>query len=470
MTRSKEAFTPINEGVVKIYTCGPTVYGVPHIGNMRAFTFEDLFRRFLIYTGYKVIQVMNITDIDDKIIKGSIKNKILFKEYTLPYIEEFFRNLELLNIQKAEHYPKATEHIEEMINIIKILLKKDIAYKSDDGSIYYNISKFPNYGKLAHLDLSTLIGGARVCQDEYDKDCISDFALWKNYDEKDGDAFWETELGKGRPGWHIECSAMSTKYLGKTFDIHTGAVDNIFPHHENEIAQSEGAFGVKFVNYWMHNEHLLVNNQKMSKSLGNFYTIPDVIKMGCEPMALRYLYISSHYRSKINFTEQSIKGAQNTIDNLRDFIIRMENQADCNINTDGEPNKISELINKTRCDFISFMNDDLNSPRAFSSIFDSIKIINILNSDGKLLCDEAKDFLNFILEIDDAIFGLNLSTKQLSGIAPNTLSDEQKRLIKDREQARASKNWKLSDEIRDILLKDRILLEDTKDGTRWKIE
>ncbi|MDI6827410.1 MAG: cysteine--tRNA ligase, partial [Armatimonadota bacterium] len=285
LTREKNEFHAINDMKVGLYTCGPTVYDFAHIGNWRTYLFEDILRRHLESRGFEVTHVMNITDVDDKTIRGANEKGISLNEYTAPFIAAFYEDRDHLNIKPAHVYPRATEHITEMVALIKKLLEKGIAYKAEDGSIYYDISKFPDYGKLSHFKIEELKAGARVSSDEYEKEQVSDFALWKAWDEADGNVYWDTELGRGRPGWHIECSAMSMKYLGETFDIHTGGVDNIFPHHENEIAQSEAATGKPFVNYWLHSEHLLVENRKMSKSLGNFYTLRDLIARGYDPLA-----------------------------------------------------------------------------------------------------------------------------------------------------------------------------------------
>ena len=284
LTRRKEPFTPLEIGKVKMYTCGPTVYDYAHIGNFRAFLFEDLLKRWLLLQGFKVTHVMNLTDVDDKTIRGSQKQGLPLRQFTDFYIKAFFEDIKTLNILAADVYPRATDRIPEMVALIKTLMDKGYAYRGEDGSIYYCISKFPDYGKLSKLKTAELKAGARVSQDEYAKEEAQDFALWKAWTPEDGDVFWETELGKGRPGWHIECSAMSMKYLGETFDIHCGGVDNIFPHHENEIAQSEAASGKKFVNYWLHNEHLQVEGKKMSKSLGNYYTLRDLLAKQCDPV------------------------------------------------------------------------------------------------------------------------------------------------------------------------------------------
>jgi len=299
LTRQKEEFKPLKGKQVGFYSCGPTVYNVIHIGNLKSFLAEDVLKRYLTYKGFKVKHVRNITDVDDKTIRDSQKEGVSLKEFTDRYTKAFFEDLETVRILPADVYPKATEHIKQMVALVKKLLDKGIAYKGEDGSIYYDITKFPEYGKLAHIDFKTLKTGARVKQDEYEKGQAQDFALWKAWDKEDGKVFWETEIGKGRPGWHIECSAMSMAYLGDSFDIHGGGEDLIFPHHENEIAQSEGATGKKFAKYWVHNAFLQVNGEKMSKSLGNFYTLRDL--KGYNPIAVRYLMISGNYRRTLIF-------------------------------------------------------------------------------------------------------------------------------------------------------------------------
>jgi len=324
-TRKKEEFKPIRKNEVRMYSCGPTVYNFAHIGNFRSFIFVDILKRYLKFKKYKVKHVMNITDIDDKIIKKCSANNLSLEEYTNKYREAFFDDLNTLNIQKADIFPKATAHISDMVNLIKKLLDKGIAYKTSDGSIFFNISKFPDYGKLQKLNSDQMKKGKRVETDEYDKDSVYDFALWKGYKPEDGDIFWETEIGKGRPGWHIECSAMSTKYLGKTFDIHTGGVDLIFPHHENEIAQSEGANDQKFVNYWMHCEYLGLKDSKMSKSLGNTVYIKDLIKKNYSARAIRYVLLSVHYRQKLNFSTEQLDIAEKTLKKIDDFKYELQN-------------------------------------------------------------------------------------------------------------------------------------------------
>lgn len=306
-----------------MYTCGPTVYDYSHIGNMRAFLFEDLLKRWLEYRGFKVTHVMNLTDVDDRTIKAARSQGIPIKQHTERFIQAFFEDIAILNIEKADVFPKATDHIPGMVALVKKLLDKGYAYRSEDGSIYFNISKFKDYGKLAKIQVGELKAGARVKVDEYEKEQASDFVLWKAWDPDDGDVFWETEIGKGRPGWHIECSTMSMKYLGETFDIHCGGVDNLFPHHENEIAQSEAATGNKFVNYWLHNEHLLVEGKKMAKRLGNYFTVRDLTAKGYDPVAIRYLMMSTHYRQQLNFTFEGLDAAKKTLDRLTNFMHRL---------------------------------------------------------------------------------------------------------------------------------------------------
>ena len=456
LTRKKEIFKPINNKEVRIYTCGPTVYNYPHIGNYRAYVFEDILRRYLKYKGYKVKQVMNITDVDDKTIKGSQNENISLKEFTSRYEKAFFKELNKLNIGKVEFYPRATEHIKEMVNLIKKLIDKNYAYESNDG-IYYKISKFKDYGKLANINKKSLMSGAsgRVKKDEYDKKDVQDFALWKFWDEEDGNVFWETEIGKGRPGWHIECSAMSMKYLGETFDIHAGGVDLIFPHHENEIAQSV-VTGKKFVNYWIHNEHLLVNNQKMSKSLGNFYTLHDLINKGYDLKAIRYLLLSVRYRQKLNFTFEALQSAKNTVDKLIDFIDRIKT-----LKTNIKDNKnINSLIKKVKKKFENSMDDDLNISSALSYLFKFITKINKLISENKVSKSNAKNIYDCMLNFDK-VLGILEHKKEI-------LSKEILKLIKEREIARKSKNYKKADEIREILKNRDIILEDTKYGVRYK--
>jgi cysteinyl-tRNA synthetase len=459
MSRRLEEFRPLEDNRVRMYTCGPTVYDNAHIGNFRTYCFEDLLCRWLRFRGFKVTQVMNITDVEDKIIRKAREQGIPISSLTPQYIQAFFEDLESLNIEKAEHYPRATEHVPQMVRLIQILLDKGVAYRSDDGSVYFNIAKFPAYGKLAHIEVDELKAGARVKHDDYEKESASDFALWKAWDEEDADTFWETDLGKGRPGWHIECSAMSMKYLGNTFDIHTGGVDNIFPHHENEIAQSEAATGAPFVVYWLHSEHLLVSNQKMAKRLGNFFTLRDLIAKGYNPMAVRYLYLSSHYRSKLNFTLPALDAAQSTLRSLRDFLLRMSALPEA---LPGNP-AIPQLLQKARADFEGAMDDDLNTPAALAALFTFVSAVNIEAEGGKMGRKDGAGVRDLIFDLD-RVLGLRLA----ESAEEKDLEGEIRALIDERQEARKTKNFARADEIRDLLKARGIILEDTPGGVRWK--
>lgn len=453
LSRSKEEFKPIQAGKVRMYTCGPTVYNYAHIGNFRAYVFEDLLRRYLKYKGYDVTQVMNLTDIDDKIIRGSNEKKIPLKQFTEPFITAFFEDLDTLGIERAEHYPAATDHIPEMVEIVRKLRDQGHVYELD-GNYYFKISSFQDYGKLAHLDMSGLKAGARVDADEYEKESVSDFALWKAWDESDGTVYWETELGKGRPGWHLECSAMSMKYLGEQFDIHTGGVDNMFPHHENEIAQSEGATGKRFVNYWLHCEHLIVDGRKMSKSLGNYYTLRDVLHRGYPGVAARYLLLASHYRQQLNFTFEGLDGARNALERYNDFLANL--QAYPGEESDGSA---EGMLSRAGAGFEDSLDDDLNISGAMGAVFDFIRDINRLKAEGKLSAGERDRALSLVRRFDTV---LNFETRT------QALDSEIEQLIERRNGARKAKDFSRADSIRDDLLKQGILLEDTPQGVKWK--
>lgn len=459
LTRKKERFVPLEEGVVRVYTCGPTVYDYAHIGNFRTYVFQDVLRRWLKYRGYKVIQVMNITDVDDKTIRGSRCEGVPLREYTERYTKAFFEDLETLNIEKAEYYPKATEHIQEMVQLIKKLMERGYAYRGEDGSIYYDISKFKDYGKLSKIRFEELKVGARVKADQYGKEEARDFALWKAWDEEDGDVYWETEIGKGRPGWHIECSAMAMKYLGETLDIHSGGVDLIFPHHENEIAQSEAATGRKFVNYWLHSKHLMVEGKKMAKSLGNFYTLRDLLKMGHDPKAIRFLLLSTHYRQQLNFTFEGLKAAENTVQRLLNFVDRLKTARG-----PGCGHEIQSLMNKVKREFEEAMDDDLNVNLAIASLFSFVREVNRLIDQDKLSEEEAKRVGELLLDLDRVLGILGEVEWEVEEALPREVLE----LIQRREEARKAKDWKTADEIREKLRGMGILLEDTPMGVRWK--
>ncbi|MFQ6108071.1 MAG: cysteine--tRNA ligase [Candidatus Aminicenantales bacterium] len=450
-----ETFHPIQPREVRLYTCGPTVYDYAHIGNFRAYVFEDLLKRFLLAMGYKVIHVMNITDVDDKTIKGANSQGLTLSEYTQKYIDAFFKDINVLNILKADHYPRATEHIPDMVEWIKVLLRKGYAYRKE-GSIYYSISKFPDYGKLSKIRLHELKSGQRIEADEYEKEHAQDFALWKK--RKEGEPFWETEIGEGRPGWHIECSVMSSKYLGYHFDIHCGGVDNIFPHHENEIAQSEAYSGEKFVNYWLHCHHLIVEGEKMSKSKGNFYTLRDLLQKDVDPMALRFLLLSTHYRKMLNFTFAALNQAESSLQRIRDFLFELKNRP----LPEGRSKGVSRVIEKSKKKFTDSLSDDLNISAALSAVFEAIRKINVSMAEDKVLSQDAEDAIAFV-RFADRVLGVLPPDEERPLLSPELMKK-----IEKREQARREKNYAVADRIREELLKKGILLEDTKDGVRWK--
>ncbi|MBI4978033.1 MAG: cysteine--tRNA ligase [Spirochaetes bacterium] len=455
LTRREEEFIPIDPKEVKVYSCGPTVYNPAHIGNFRAYVVSDLLHRTLMLAGYNVKLVMNLTDVDDKTIRGAKAANMPLAEYTAKYKQMFFEDMETLRIKKAFKYPAATDHISEMVDIIKKLRDKGHTYEAD-GSIYFRIDTFTSYGALANLAENKLIAGksGRVANDEYEKENAADFALWKGYTPDDGDVFWETELGKGRPGWHIECSAMSSKYLGTHFDIHTGGVDNKFPHHENELAQSECAFGGKFVNYWLHNEHLIVDGEKMSKSKGNFFTLRDLTAKGYDPLAIRYLLLSSHYRKQLNFTIDGITQASKAIERVNDLIFRLKTPSAAT----GDA-AVREKLATARSAFRQHLFNDLNIAGSLGVLFDFIRETNhAFSSIDRLLADE---ILAFLKEVDSVIGCFTFD-------AGASLAEDVERLIADRTAARKAKDYKKSDEIRDKLKAMGIEIMDTPAGVTWK--
>lgn len=460
LTRQKEEFKPMNGNDVGMYSCGPTVYNYAHIGNFRAYIFSDLVRRVLEDYGYNVKLVMNLTDVDDKTIKNSKENHISLNEYTKKYKEAFFEDIKTLRIKPATVNPSATEHIKEMIDIIQLLEKNGHTYEAD-GSIYFKISTFPEYGELANLDKQELKEGAsgRVSSDEYDKENASDFVLWKAYTEEDGDVYWDSPFGKGRPGWHIECSAMSCKYLGKHFDIHTGGVDNKFPHHENEIAQNEAAFNEKFVNYWLHCEHLIVDGEKMSKSKGNFYTLRDLLNKGLSAEAIRYSLMNSHYRKQLNFTIEGINQSQSAIERVNDLIFRLKDVA----KTDADDRAVMKELEEANKNFFESIYDDLNVSEALGVFFSFIKSINI--SFDSINVSSRDAIIKFIERVNNIINCFNMNgEKEIES------EDEEKinKLIEERTLAKKEKNYKRADEIRDELNSMGIEIMDTPNGVKWK--
>ena len=481
LSGKKEEFVPLSAGEVKLYTCGPTVYDFSHIGNFRAYAFEDLLKRFLQFMGFKVTHIMNITDIDDKTIKGAKAQGISLADYTRKYIDAFFADLKTLNIAPADLYPRATEHIPEMVAIVSRLIQKGYAYEKD-GSCYFSIAKFPAYGRLSKVSLEELQPGQRVDVDEYEKESVHDFALWKA--KKEGEPFWETEIGPGRPGWHIECSAMSSKYLGETFDIHCGGVDNIFPHHENEIAQSEAASGTKFVNYWLHCHHLVRDGEKMSKSKGNTITIPEILKAKNNPEALRLLLFSTHYRKTLNFTFQALDQAETALERINEFA----GEVKYGLYPEGETTQAAQILSEAEQRFLAGLSDDLNISKAMTALFDLIKKVNVAIARGGFRSQDAKRVDRFMSAIDGVLGVISPRKSVTVRVGPLSLKSdveppriivagetelpeiaaEQKDLIERRQKARADRDFALADRLRRELLEQGILLEDTKDGVRWK--
>jgi len=477
MTGRKETFTSVAPGAVKIYTCGPTVYDFAHVGNFRAYLFEDLLKRFLLFMGYHVTHIMNITDIDDKTIRGANARGVSLAEYTRDYIDSFFADLKTLNIAPADRYPRATEHIPEMVAIVKGLIQKGFAYEKD-GSYYFSIAKFPSYGRLSKINREELQPGRRVDLDEYEKESVHDFALWKA--KKEGEPFWETEIGPGRPGWHIECSAMSSKYLGETFDIHCGGVDNIFPHHENEIAQSEAFTGKKFVNYWLHCHHLIRDGEKMSKSRGNTITIPEILKAKNNPAALRFLLLSTHYRKTLNFTFEALDQAETALNRINEFA----GEVKYGEFPEGEIQAVGQIIKEAEKKFRDGLSDDLNISVAVTALFNLIKKVNVAIARGDFRSQDAQKADRFMSSINQ-VLGVTSPRKSVTVrvdplsakfsvppqrvIVTDEITAQQKGKIERRQKARAEKDFALADKIRRELLEDGIVLEDTKDGVRWKI-
>ncbi|HTC92216.1 MAG TPA: cysteine--tRNA ligase [Terriglobales bacterium] len=474
-----EVFEPSDDKLVRMYSCGPTVYDYGHIGNFRTFVLVDLLRRFLRLSGYKLKHVMNITDVDDKIIRNAASEHVDVATYTQKYEQAFLEDSRILNLEPPEILAYATDHISEMAEFIAALDKKGYAYRTDDGSYYFRIAKFPQYGKLSKKDFAGMEDGARVDVDEYEKDNARDFALWKA--PKPGEAQWQTSIGPGRPGWHIECSVMSMKYLGESFDIHLGGEDLIFPHHENEIAQSEALTGKTFVRYWVHVRFLLVEGEKMSKSLGNFYTLRDLILLGHKPSSIRYLLASVPYRRQLNFTFDGLKQAAESVRRLRDFKLRLE--------TDHFPEtgsaEFADLGKTALQKMRAAMEDDLNTAEALAAIFEMIRPANVAMDAGKLGKQEIPQLLQALEEFDQ-IFDVirDNDAEKIREIAKwahaqgkesklslpvNGLSDAQvEGLISERTKAKAARDFARADAIRKQLAEAGIILEDTKDGVRWK--
>ncbi len=451
INRKKVEFEPITLGTVKLYTCGPTVYDTAHIGNFRTFLFEDLLKRFLIFKGYEVYHVMNITDVDDKTIKRANKEGMTINELTLRYTKEFMNDIKSLKILPADKYPRATDHIAEMIQMIQTLEESGYAYETKDHSVYFRLDSYDSYGQLTKIDLTKQRSTERIINDEYSKDNPQDFALWKAWDDEDGKVFWESPWGRGRPGWHIECSAMSIKYLGNHFDIHCGGVDNIFPHHENELAQSVSATKGLFVNYWMHSEYLHIQGDKMSKTTGNFHKISDLISEGFTAEEIRFILLSPHYRSKLNFSLNQNHEAKTAIQRVTDVQQRLFELSDSDQKESSMPDEFEE--------FVAALDDDLDTPKAFAIFFGWIRSMNKLLDRGKLMFSQINGGLEFIKIFDD-LFAIIPEKENV----PRKLYD----LIEKREKARLNQDWKTADKIRNLLHKEGWLVEDSPNGPKLR--
>ena len=459
MGRSMQEFSPLKPGAVRMYTCGPTVYNYAHIGNFRAYLFEDVLRRTLEYFGYEVIQVMNLTDVDDKTIRDSRAAGLKLQDFTRKYKDAFFEDLKTLRIEPAEHYPEATTHIPEMQRMIDILFKKGFAYQSEDGSVYFSIDKFPEYGKLARIDREQQRAGVRINSDEYEKDSVADFALWKAWSEADGEVKWDSPWGEGRPGWHLECSAMSMKYLGKTFDIHTGGVDNMFPHHEDEIAQSEAANSCKFVNYWLHCEHLTVDNKKMSKSLGNFYTLRDLLNKGYTGAEVRWALIGTHYRSKLNFSFALLDQARSTLRKFADFFRRLRELEKGSLGKESA----GELAKKAEADFAAGMSSDLGIAEALAAVYTLERSVNSALAKNEFQSEAGEIILEQFRRFNRILGSLEVDAAAKEEIPPEIMA-----LAEARSAARKARDFAKADEIRNRLKEAGWLVEDTPAGIKVK--
>jgi cysteinyl-tRNA synthetase len=456
LTQQVEAFAPADGKTVRMYTCGPTVYNYVHIGNLRTFLFQDILRRWLAYRGYALMHVMNITDVEDKIIRNAMEQGRSLSEYTAQYEKAFLEDIDTLRMQRPEKLVRATEHIADMVTNIEALAAKGFTYISD-GSVYYRIANFPEYGKLSHIHFEGQKAGARVDVDEYEKDDARDFVLWKS--RKGDEPYWDTPLGPGRPGWHIECSAMAMKYLGETLDIHTGGIDLTFPHHENEIAQAEGITGKPFVRHWMHAEHLLVEWQKMSKSAGNFYTLRDLLEKGYTPEAIRYQLAQVPYRNKLNFTFDGLTASATALERLRNYKLRLETAKFA----EGASEAMAEATRKAREAFDEAMDADLNTAEALGVIFEYVRVTNTAMDSGEFKGGNVRGAGELLAHFD-AIFQVLEATVA----AGARLDAEIQALVDERTKAKKSRDFKRADAIRDELAAEGIVLEDTKDGVRWK--
>jgi len=459
LTGEKEVFAPLERGHVRMYTCGPTVWNFAHVGNLRAFLFYDLIRRHLRVSGYRLTHVMNLTDIDDRILDQAMHAGTTIEEYVKPYVEAFYEDMAALRAEPVEHYPHATEHIPEMVDMISTLIEHEYAYAAD-GDVYFRIDSFPKYGELSHLDRAGLKAGARVATDKYEKESVSDFALWKRShpeDEKIG-AAWDAPFGKGRPGWHIECSAMSKRYLGETLDIHAGGIDLMFPHHENEIAQSEAANHKTFARVWLHSEHLSdATGEKMSKSAGGFTTLRDLLAAGHDPLAVRmFLIANAHYRSRVRLSSEALHAAAEQVRRLREFADRLNRAAPAG----ADDAHLARRTADVRASYRDALDDDLNLPQGVGLVFDHLREANAA-LDAERVGPLNRASLKALL--DDVDAHLDVIRAEEPGLA-----EEVERLIAEREAARRSRDFARADRIREDLKARGIALEDSKDGVRWR--
>src|SRR6266481_1720666 len=468
LSNQTEPFVPLKPGEVTMYTCGPTVYDYAHIGNYRTFIFQDILRRFLKLRGFRLTHVMNLTDVDDRIIANAAAKNVSIRDYTEKFVQAFFDDCKTLSIESPEHWVRATDNIDSMVQLIQRLQEKTYTYPSE-GSIYYRIAKFPDYGKLSKIDVTGIQAGARVDVDRYEKESARDFALWKA--PKPGEHFWDTPIGRGRPGWHIECSAMAMKYLGETIDIHTGGVDLTFPHHENEIAQSEAATGKHFVRYWLHAEHLLVEGEKMSKSLGNFFTLRDLFVKGYKPSALRFALASVPYRRQLNFTFDGLQQATSSVERLRNFAARLKRGKF----PAGKQEGMAARIAMAAEEFDAGLADDLNTARALAAAFDLVREANIAVDKGEFRQGDVPAVLEFLATFDKVFAvvkdndGEKLRALGYGGQESGPDDAEIDRLVLERNAAKKKRDFHTADRIRKELADRGIIMEDAKDGSvRWK--
>lgn len=457
LTHRVESLEPIHPGKIGMYTCGPTVYNYAHIGNFRCYAFEDILKRTLLASGLKVRHVMNLTDVDDKTIRGSQAEHLPLGEFTRKYKDAFFQDIKTLRMIPADVYPAATETIPEMIELIQKLFDKGIAYQAEDKSVYFSIAKWPHYGQLVKIDRDAMRVGVRVKMDEYAKDSMADFALWKAWDQADGDVWWDSPWGRGRPGWHIECSAMSSKYLGKTFDLHCGGVDNMFPHHEDEIAQSEAANGCRFVNMWMHCAHLMVENQKMSKSLGNFYTLKDILDKGYSGREIRYVLIGTYYRQSLNFSFQALEEARGNLQRIDAFRERLQDVAKHGAEGDATPEQAA-AFEKAGAAFLAALQDDLNVSAGLGVLFDFLRESNRELDAGAFTAAAARGALEALGKMDEVLAVMEPDASELK------VPEEIQKMADERQAARAAKDWAKADLLRKAIDEAGWIVKDTPKG------